>query len=100
MKIHMQHAPWRALCKCALIINSKFNPLSFFSGYTDATLTFGATITTQVATVYIFDDSVVENTEFINLTLSSRDAAAILNPATASVSIEDGDSELTITTIA
>ena len=39
----------------------------------------------------------VENTEFINLTLSSRDAAAILNPATASVSVEDGDSKLTIT---
>ena len=78
----------------------KWNPLSLFSGYTDATLTFGAAITTQMATVYIFDDSVVENTEFINLTLSSRDAAAILSPATASVSIEDGDSELKITTIA
>ena len=50
-----------------------------------------------MATVYIFDDSVVENTEFINLTLSSRDSAAILNPATASVSIEDGDSKLIIT---
>lgn len=50
-----------------------------------------------MAAVYIFDDSVVENTEFINLTLSSRDAAVILNPATASVSVEDGDSELTIT---
>ena len=52
-----------------------------------------------MATVYIFDDSVVENTEFINLTLSSRDSAAILNPATASVSVEDGDSKLIITTI-
>ena len=50
-----------------------------------------------MATVYIFHDSVVENTEFINLTLSSRDSAAILNPATASVSVEDGDSKLTIT---
>ena len=50
-----------------------------------------------MATVYIFGDSVVENTEFINLTLSSRDAAAILNPATASVSVIDGDSKLTIT---
>ena len=60
------------------------------------TLTFSATISTQMAAVYIFDDSVVEETEFINLTLSSRDSAAILSPATAIVSVEDGDSELTI----
>lgn len=60
------------------------------------TLTFGATISTQMAAVDIFDDSVVEETEFINLTLSSRDSAAILSPATAIVSVEDGDSELTI----
>ena len=60
------------------------------------TLTFGATISTQMAAVSIFDDSVVEETEFINLTLSSRDSAAILSPATAIVSVEDGDSELTI----
>ena len=59
-------------------------------------MTFGATISTQMATVDIFDDSVVEDTEFINLTLSSRDSAAIINPATAIVSVEDSDSELTI----
>ena len=59
-------------------------------------LTFGTTISTQMATVDIHDDGVVEDTEFINLTLSSRDSAAILSPATAIVSVEDGDSELTI----
>ena len=61
-------------------------------------LTFGATISTQMATVDILDDNVVEDTEFINLTLSSRDSAAILSPATAIVSVEDGDSKLTIMT--
>ena len=71
-------------------------PLLLCTAYTDVTLTFGATISTQMAAVDIFDDSVVEETEFINLTLSSRDSAAIINPATAIVSVEDGDSELTI----
>ena len=80
-------------------MHSSYTTIHFFllcAVYTDVTLTFGATISTQMATVYIFDDSVVEDTEFINLTLSSRDSAAIINPVTASVSVEDGDSELTI----
>lgn len=68
-------------------------PLLLCTAYT---LTFGATISTQMAAVHIIDDGVVEDTEFINLTLSSRDSAAILSPATASVSVEDGDSKLTI----
>ena len=58
------------------------------------TLTFGATVSTQMATVPILDDSVDEDTEFFNLTLTSTDNAAMLNPSTAIVSVED--SELTI----
>ena len=58
------------------------------------TLTFGPTVSTQMATVPILDDSVDEDTEFFNLTLTSTDNAAMLNPSTAIVSIED--SELTI----
>ena len=46
----------------------------------------------------ILDDSVVEDTEFINLALTSVDNAVILNPATARINIEDVDSELTIET--
>ena len=59
------------------------------------TLTFGATISTQTVTVSILDDSVVEDTEFINLALTSEDSAAMLNPATATINIEDVDSKLT-----
>ena len=47
-----------------------------------------------MVTVSILNDSVVEDTEFINLALTSEDSAAMLNPATATINIEDVDSEL------
>ena len=44
----------------------------------------------------ILDDNVVEDTEFINLALTSVDSAVMLNPATARIYVEDDiDSELT-----
>ena len=42
----------------------------------------------------IVDDNVVEDTEFINLALTSVDSAVILNPATARINVKDVDSEL------
>ena len=57
------------------------------------TLMFDATISTQMVTVHIVDDNVVEDTEFINLTLTSVDSAAVLNPAATRINIEDVDSE-------
>ena len=62
------------------------------------TLTFDAIIISQMVTVPILNDSVVEDTEFINLALTSVDSAAMLNSATARIYIEDLDSELTIET--
>ena len=62
---------------------------------TTVTLTFDATISAQMVTVPILDDNVVEDTEFINLTLTSMDRAVMLNPATARINIEDINSELT-----
>ena len=63
---------------------------------TTVTLTFGATILTQMVTVYILDDNVVEDTEFINLALTSVDNAVMINPAATRIYIEDDvDSELT-----
>jgi len=50
---------------------------------------------TQEATVPILDGNVVEDSEFINVTLVSDDHAAMLNPTTARITIEDTDSELT-----
>ena len=64
--------------------------------YIDAniTLMFDATIATQMVTVLVLDDSVVEDTQFINLGLTSVDSAVMLNPGTARINIEDVDSEL------
>ena len=53
-------------------------------------MTFGATLSTQMAIVPIPNDDAVE---FINLVLTSMDTAASLNPATATINVED--SELT-----
>ena len=47
-----------------------------------------------MVTVSILDDNVVEDTEFINLALTSVDNAVIFNPVTARINIEDEDSEL------
>ena len=47
-----------------------------------------------MAMVPIFNDTVVEDTEFINLALTSVDNAVMLNPATAVINVEDADSEL------
>ena len=55
---------------------------------------FDATISTQMVTVLVLDDNVVEDTEFINLTLTSVDNAVMLNPATARINIKDVYSEL------
>ena len=48
-----------------------------------------------MVTVYILNDSVVEDTEFFNLALTSEDSAVMLNPATARINIEDTDRKLT-----
>ena len=56
---------------------------------------FDATISTQMVTVYILDDNVVEDTEFFSLALTSEDSAVMLNPATATINIEDMDSKFT-----
>ena len=64
--------------------------------YTDVTttLTFDAIIISHMVTVSILDDNVVEDTEFINLALTSVDSAVVLNSASARIHIEDVDSEL------
>ena len=54
---------------------------------------FDATISTQTVTVSILNDSVVEDTKFFNLSLATVDSAVIVNPATASINIEDINSE-------
>ena len=58
---------------------------------TSSDLTFDATTSSQTVTIPIFDDDFVEGFETIVVTLISTDPAAILNPSSASVTIEDND---------
>ena len=58
---------------------------------TSSDLTFNATTSSQTVTIPILEDSIVEGSETIIVTLTSTDPAAILNPQSASISIEDND---------
>ena len=42
-------------------------------------------------TIPILEDDIVEDSETIIVTLTSTDSAAIVNPSSASVTIEDND---------
>jgi len=59
--------------------------------FTSIEVTFSATTSSQVVTVAILDDAILESSETINVTLMSVDPAAILNPASAVITIEDND---------
>ena len=58
---------------------------------TSSDLTFDATTSYETVTISILEDSLVEGSETVIVTLTSADPAAILNPSTASVTIEDND---------
>ena len=59
--------------------------------FTSSELIFSATTSSQVVTIAILDDTIVESSETINVTLMSVDPAAILNPTSAVITIEDND---------
>jgi len=59
--------------------------------FTSREVTFSATTSSQVVTVAILEDTITESSETINVTLTSVDPAAILNPANAVITIEDND---------
>ena len=58
---------------------------------TSSDLTFNATTSSQTVTIPILEDTLFEGLETIIMTLTSADPAAILNPSSASVTIEDND---------
>ena len=59
--------------------------------FTRSDLTFNTTNSSQTVTIPILDDNIVEGSETIVVTLTTADPAAILNPSSASVTIEDDD---------
>ena len=60
---------------------------------TNSDLTFDAATSYEAVTISILEDSLVEGSETVIVTLTSADPAVILNPSTASVTIEDNDSK-------
>ena len=82
---------------CSVVL--KYNALKPFLitlatldySFTSSEMTFGATTSSQVVTIPILEDTVLEISETINVTLTSADPAAILNPTNAVITIEDND---------
>ena len=58
---------------------------------TSRVLTFNAATSSQTVTILILEDRLFEGSETIIVTLTSTDPAVILNPSSASVTIEDND---------
>ena len=58
---------------------------------TRSDLTFNASTSSQTVTIPILEDDTVEDFETIVVTLTTADPAAILNPSSASITIEDND---------
>ena len=61
-------------------------------------LTFNASIPTQVVTIPILDDLIVESNKSFNVILTTVDSAVTLRSQTASVTIRDDDSKLHVVT--
>ena len=58
---------------------------------TNSDLTFDAATSCLTVTISIVDDNTVEGSETIIVTLTSTDPAAIINPSSASITVEDND---------
>ena len=58
---------------------------------TSSDMTFNACTSSETVTIPILEDDIVEGFETIVVTLTSADPAAIVNPSSASVTIEDND---------
>ena len=56
-------------------------------------VTFNASTPTQTVNIPILDNEIVAGSTMFNVSLTSADPAAILNPASADITIEDDDSE-------
>ena len=54
---------------------------------------FNASTPTQTVNIPILDNEIVTGSTMFSVSLTSTDPAAILNPATADITIEDEDSE-------
>ena len=56
-------------------------------------VTFNANTPTQTVNIPILDNEIVAGSTMFRVSLTSADPAAVLNPASADITIEDDDSE-------
>ena len=56
-------------------------------------ITFNASTPTQTVNIPIHDNEIVAGSTMFSVSLTSADPAAILNPASTDITIEDDDSE-------
>ena len=56
-------------------------------------VTFNASTPNQTVNIPIIDNEIVADSTMFSVSLTSADPAAILNPASADITIEDDDSE-------
>ena len=56
-------------------------------------VTFNASTPTQTVNVPILDNEIVAGSTMFSVSLTTADPAAILNPSSADITIEDDDSE-------
>ena len=59
--------------------------------FTSNDLAFNASTSSQTVTIPILEDKIFEGSETVIVTMTSADSAAIINPQSASVTIEDND---------
>ena len=74
-----------------------FHSIIFSAGeeYTpvSTSVTFNASTQTQTVNISILDNEIVAGSTMFSVSLTSADPAAILNPASADINIEDDDGE-------
>ena len=80
-----------AILKCNALKPFLITLATLDYSFTSSEVTFSATTSSQVVTIPILEDTVLEISETINVTLTSADPAAILNPASGVIIIEDND---------
>ena len=68
------------------IAGEEYTPIS-------TNVTFNASTSTQTVDIPILDNKIVAGSTMFSVSLTSADPAAILNPASADITIEDDDSE-------
>ena len=98
MYLHdLLHIHWRDESQCLAYPSPLYylvspTDLSDFTRVT-AQLTFQATVTLQCSSISIMDDTILENDEVFSVQLSTLDPDVNLTPSTATVTIENNDSE-------